>query len=415
MFVTQYHADRSVARLVFDPYRNDLGTYQARELSYFVDYVDAQAFGALLRRGYRIFVPLSGVLASILTVVVFLRGARRYVHVPAVTALLLLLTYLTNYAHLVTMGMLYRSAKPLLPPLVTGLAFYVMSHLRADAPSETRRTRWAPALVFVILCVMSWLDRQGFFLTLVACAALALSAFVIRRGWDLAMAAAAAIVVMALYNFVAAPALVEYLHGYRPSFEYQRLPIVALADPSIWRHAIALVLQAGALLAGGVAPRVFGIVLVVVALVAASAGWRPRRQDLPWILVGLSQVVLFALMIARHPPVFEYVDHRVWYYPMALQALCLVGALVFVNRLLARAPALRAWTVNAILALAIVGNVASWDDYLRLQLRSRWFPVMYEQNLALKASLAEGRMRWYLDAAHQRFYEFCRMLEPPTR
>ena len=27
-FVTQYHADRSVLRLVFDPYRNDLGTYR---------------------------------------------------------------------------------------------------------------------------------------------------------------------------------------------------------------------------------------------------------------------------------------------------------------------------------------------------------------------------------------------------
>jgi hypothetical protein len=31
---------------------------------------------------------------------------------------------------------------------------------------------------------------------------------------------------------------------------------------------------------------------------------------------------------------------------------------------------------------------------------------MYEQNLALKASLAEGRARWYLDSAHQVFYQF---------
>ena len=418
VFVTQYHADRSVPALVFDPYRNDLGTYQARELSYFVDYVDARAFGALLRRGYRIFVPLSAVLASVLTVLVFLRGARRYVHVPAVTALLLLLTYLTNYAHLATMGMLYRSAKPLLPPLVAGLTFYVMSQLRRDTPSEMsemRRSRWAPALVFALLCVMSWLDRQGFFLTLVACAALALYAFVVRRGWDLAAAAAAAIVVMTFYNFVAAPALVEHLHGYRPSFDYQRLPIMALVDLSVWRHAVALVLQAGALLTGGVAPRVFGVFVALAVVVAIFTGWRPRRQDLPWIFVGLSQVVLFAMMIARHPPVFEYVDHRVWYYPMALQALCLVGAVVFIDRLLTSASAVRVWTVNAILAVAIAGNVTSWDDYLRMQLRSRWFPVMYEQNLALKASLADGQMRWYLDAAHQRFYEFCRTLQPRPR
>ena len=97
---------------------------------------------------------------------------------------------------------------------------------------------------------------------------------------------------------------------------------------------------------------------------------------------------------------------------MTLQALCLVGAVVFLERLLAGATATRVWAVNVILAVAIIGNVASWDDYLRMQLRSRWFPVMYEQNLALKASFADGRMRWYLDSAHQSFYQFCRSLAP---
>jgi len=411
-FVTQYHADRSVLRLVFDPYRNDLGTYQARELSYFIDYIDAHVFGALLRHGYRIFVPLSGLVASILTIVVFLRGARRYAHVPAVTALLLLLAYLTTYTHLVTMGMLYRSAKPLLPPLVVGVTFYLMSQLRRETPSDTRRGRWAPALVFAMFCVMSWLDRQGFFLTLVGCGALALHAFIVKRRWDMVAAAGVAVVVMALYDVVAAPALIEFLHGYRPTFDYQRLPLTALTDPLVWRHAVALVLQAGALLSGGVSPRVFAVLLVLVVLTAWLTRWRPRRQDLPWMFVVLSQVVLFAMMIARHPPVFDYADHRVWYYPIALQALCLVGAVVFLERLLARATPTRTWAVNVLLAMAIAGNVASWDDYLRMQLRSRWFPVMYDQNLALKASLADGRMRWYLDSAHQRFYQFSHSLEP---
>ena len=151
-------------------------------------------------------------------------------------------------------------------------------------------------------------------------------------------------------------------------------------------------LQGGALLSGGVPPRVFGVLLVLVVLTAMLTGWRPRRKDFPWMFVVLSQVVLFALMIARHPPVFDYADHRVWYYPMTLQALCLVGAVVFLERLLAGATSTRVWAVNVILAVAIIGNVASWDDYLRMQLRSRWFPVMYEQNLALKASFADGRM-----------------------
>lgn len=433
VFVQQYHDARGVVRLVFDPYRNDLGTYQARELSYFFDWLDAQVFGALFSRGYRIFVPLSGIVASILTVFLFLRGARRYSHVPAVTALLLLLAYLTNYAHLVTMGMLYRSAKPLLPPLIVGGTFYLLSRRRRVAGEGTESERWSPfhlrqgsggqGLVFVLFCVMSWLDRQGFFLTLVGFGVLLIDALVgtvaKRSGWnvrwDLVMAAAGAVAVMTLYNFVALPALVEHLHGYRPSFDYQRLPWTSLADPLVWRHAVTLVLQGGALLAGGVSVRVFAGLLGLLVVMAGLTGWRPRKQDLPWMAVAFSQVVLFAMMIARHPPVFDYEDHRVWYYPMALQALCLTGAVVFLQRLLSTGSSARVWTVNLLLAVAIVGNVASWDDYFRLQLRSRWFPTMYEQNLALKASFADGQPRWYLDSAHQLFYRFCRSLEGAAR
>jgi hypothetical protein len=422
VFVRQYHDAGGVLRLVFDPYRNDLGTYQARELSYFFDWLDAQVFGALVSRGYRIFVPLSGVVASILTVFLFLRGARGYGHVPAVTALLLLLAYLTNYAHLVTLGMLYRSAKPLLPPLVVGGTFYLLSRRRRASGVDARGERWSSWLVFVLFGVMSWLDRQGFFLTLVGCGALLIHALVGAAAegrrwngrWDFVIAAAGAIAVMTVYNFVALPALVAHLHGYRPSLDYQRLPWTSLADPLVWRHAITLVLQGGALLAGGVPVRVFAGLLGLLVVTAGLIGWRPRKQDLPWMAVAFSQVVLFAMMIARHPPVFDYEDHRVWYYPMALQALCLTGAVVFLQLLLSKGSPARVWIVNLLLAVAVVGNVASWDDYFRLQLRSRWFPVMYEQNLALKASFADGQPRWYLDSAHQLFYRFCRSLERAT-
>ena len=412
LFVQQYHADRSVLRHVFDPYGNDLQTYQARELSYFFDYVDAHVFGALFARGYLILVPLSAVLSGGLTAIVFLRAARRQAHVPALTAWLLLLVYLSNYAYLVTMGMLYRSAKPLLPPLLIAATFYVRSRLRDARADASARTGWrAPAVVFVLFCLASLLDRQGFFLAAVGAGALALHAILTGGRRDLAGGAALAVAAMVLYNLALAPALVERLNGYRPGFEYQRLPLAAVMDPAAWKNGASLVLQGGALLAGGVPLWGFAALLALIVVVALASGWRPRRSDLPWMLVALSQPALFALMIARHPPVFDYADHRVWYYPMALQALLIAGALVLINRLIASAPASRARLVNATLAMAVVLNVLSWDDFFGVQMKSKWFPVLYEQNVALKASLGEGRPRWYLAGPYAAFFRFCSTLE----
>jgi hypothetical protein len=130
------------------------------------------------------------------------------------------------------------------------------------------------------------------------------------------------------------------------------------------------------------------------------------------MLVAVSQWALFALMMARHPPVFDFADHRVWYYPLALQALLMAGALVLINRLLAGARSSRVMVVNTALALTVVLNVLSWDDFFSMQMKSRWFPVLYEQNVALKASLAEGRARWYLAGPYAAFYRFCSDPDP---
>ncbi len=53
-------------------------------------------------------------------------------------------------------------------------------------------------------------------------------------------------------------------------------------------------------------------------------------------LVGaFAQVLMFAGMIARHPPLWEHYDHRFWYYPLPFQALLLVilTALLVFDRL----------------------------------------------------------------------------------
>lgn len=70
-FLGNYLADRSLPELVFDPARNDWKLYQARELSYFFDCLDARFIGWSIRHGWCQFYTLSGFL--MLTAAVFVQ------------------------------------------------------------------------------------------------------------------------------------------------------------------------------------------------------------------------------------------------------------------------------------------------------------------------------------------------------
>jgi hypothetical protein len=130
-------------------------------------------------------------------------------------------------------------------------------------------------------------------------------------------------------------------------------------------------------------------------------------------MLALGEIVLVSLMIVRHPPVYDYYDHRIWYYPLPLQAMVLGLLIVLAKEMLTQT--VRRSTVALVLLVVVVSNVAHWDDYRRAQLRSRWFPVVHAQTSALKASLADGRARPSLSPEYGALYEVCLRLSPALR
>src|SRR5437016_14150030 len=76
-FVLNYLQNRPFFAQIFDPQINDWGAYQARELSYIFDLIDARVFAALLDRHVLVFVPLSGVLGLIALGAIYFWGARK--------------------------------------------------------------------------------------------------------------------------------------------------------------------------------------------------------------------------------------------------------------------------------------------------------------------------------------------------
>ncbi len=425
-FIQRYLDGRSVVRKVFDPHGNDLQTYQARELSYSIDCLDAHVFRLLLTKGIVVLIPFSNAVAPFLTVAAFSWGTLRVApHLGSTTMGLMLLVYVTNFVHLVTAGVFYRSAKPLLAPTLLAALFYVYDVVSERRTTLPDRPRFFTRSFFAVVgfgCVLSLLDRQGFFYTVVLLAALLFVAVFRRNCLDLLSGAFLATCLMVLYNVAIGPWIIHQVNGYWPSFHYQRLSTATLlAEPSrFMRQAIELLSQSARVLLGSFPIWVYavgaGVCLAVTALGSPSVSSQSRtwlmvakRYMWPALLIAVvvaSQVVMFALMILRHQPVYDWPDHRLWYYPLPYQAVLLFGMTLLVGRVLRRDKQ-RVVVVNFVLAIVVIGNVSSWREHRDVLLRSPWFPTVDHQSVLLKKSLRDRTPAPDLNKAYGGFYEYC--------
>ena len=386
-FILAYTKGRGLLESIFDPRRTDWGLYQARELSYFFDYVDAKVWRALQQLGLVIFVPLSSLLGSGLLAFQVLQRGRELLPGAAPYRMALLLALFSNVVVFFSNAVYYRSAKILLAAALVTFALELVRVLR-NAPATRYWKLGAAGLV------MSLLDRQGFFFLLCALCIVLPSWLRDRAGLNRLLACIVATVVLAtFYNLILGPVLIRTISGYWPSFEYQRIPLwTALTAPEIhWRAVQILSEQARLFFGNGAWP-------VSVLLLSAGAVDRLRRRRSRsdgFALLSLGLVVallhlLIALMVFRHPPVFEIPDHRYWYYFLTLQVVFFLLLAFYLEWL--ELPDLR-WirvaTVSLLLALA-ANNVRHYGAYSDVVIHSSWFGESYRQSLLIREALETG-------------------------
>jgi len=426
VFLNRYLDERTVLQKIFDPHGIDFGNYQARELSYFVDFLDAQVFKGLLSAGYVLFIPPSIVAAALLTWGVWATGSGRvFPAVPATTRSLLLLVLFTNYVYLTTMGLFYRATKPLVVPVLLGLLFYVWWRL---GPSRTGSDGAGRdfMVAFLLGSLMSALDRQGFFYVLVLGGGLALYWLFHRRSGPLLVGCVVAAAVNGAYNYWLGPWLIHAINRYWPRFNVQRTPIRKLVAPEYYLKAAELLPGYAATLFGGlpvwlflvVAAGITGALWLRLRRTAAAesapepAGGRRRLVLLLLLLFATSQVFMFGVMVWRYPMVYDFMDHRLWYFPWPFQALLVFGLLVLLNHLEPRLDVAGRRIVQGALLLLAVANVAQWGRHREISLHSDWFPKVHDQSTRLKASLREGRTDPLIWGAYREFLHFARDLSP---
>jgi hypothetical protein len=402
-FFRNYWSDRTVLQRIFDPRGYD--EFQARELSYAVDFLDAQWMKLVLDRGWLFFIPPSALAASLGVVLAWGIGLPRALPgLDRATAWAVLLVYLSNFAVLSTMGLFYRSAKPLVPPLLLAVLLLLLRELRSPGAAPRRALAWVYALCLAIRL----LDRQGLFYTACLTAVLAASWTRTRRVAPFAAAGAASLATWLVYNYALGPWIIHAVNGYWPSLKFQRFRPARLADVEPWIESLGLLGDWTSVLLGGLplwVPTAAGLFLLVL-----HSRWRKRGADRRDVrLAGLlflgaaAQVAMVAVMVQRHDPV-TWIDHRAWYYPLPYQALLLL-ALAWGLERVARARGGRLpRLVPAVLALLALANVAQWPDRRRVMESGPWFADASRRSDRLERSFRTGQADPLLDGDHRRFF-----------
>ena len=99
------------------------------------------------------------------------------------------------------------------------------------------------------------------------------------------------------------------------------------------------------------------------------------------------QIPMFALMIARHHFVYDWVDHRYLYYPFPFLMTVLFGLALMLQALVPQLGIMSRRLLQIALALIVVSNLLHLTAYKNLILNSNWFPGVYTQTEILKSSM----------------------------
>jgi hypothetical protein len=398
-FVLNYLQNRPFFAQIFDPQINDWGAYQARELSYVFDLIDARIFAALLDHQVLLFVPLSGVLGLIAVSAVYFWGARRVLGLNGVMASMLLSLFLSCIVVQASTPILYRSSKIVLSIALLAFLFCTCSLLRGDRRSLTSLKCIA---LFFLGLLMALSDRQGFFylisatfVVLVIWLIEKLRGIATERGYlRIIFANSAAIAAAIFYNRILAPQLIHALNGYWPNFSYQQLPWSKLLDPALPAKTWHLFQQQVSFFFGN-APFLVLASIIIITAIGNAWKWRSAISGNRLTLLAVSGVSIIAIigllatMIARHPAVYSIRDHSFWYYTLTVHVVILFGVSAWLSFLSPRDRSRVNPLIYAMIAILIAGNLRAYAHQREIMIHpDGWFGGQYAHSQALLAQFA---------------------------
>jgi hypothetical protein len=360
-----YLSDGSLPGKIYDSDYLDGGMYQARELSYFFDYIDCKFIAWCVALGHPHFLSLIQYAFLVVISLVLWRFGVGDLKLERWIVLCVLLMFWTTPAVFLGGGF-FRTAKIGVSLAVVVLyrsIFRILRSAREDPGYRLPLRSWL--FCFAWAWAATLFDRQGVFMvgTIIVILCFRFIGYREKSVLSLTGAFVAVLALSVMYNHVIAPLLTLSLNNYWPDFKYQHLPWGDLVERpvSFITSGLSLYLDNVGFFLGNIPP--WGAALAVVGLVclalAPGAGGREGKLFFTATLgFLLSQTVLIwvmiALMVLRHGALVWPGMQMVYYY-LPLMAMFGMTLLVVLSRLQMR-PMLPGWCLALFLGGALMGN-----------------------------------------------------------
>ena len=317
-FIMHYNSGQPLAKMIFDPLRTDWANYQARELSYVLDYFDARFIAECIKSNHAHFYSLSAIVLLIASAALIHKKLKTlYPDAHPVMLLVPPLFYVCSFMNEIGF---FRSAKPTVSFLLIGIFFTFAGILKAPEKYQSFLSLLAGSAALLII---PGFDRIGFFIAAVVAAAGAslMMLFSLKRFSGnaeyvkkvkkplmiLSLSALASVIISLIYNFHIAPKIVMALNNYHVAFNYQTFK----TEPRAFVDGMLFILtNFGGLFqpAGDIIAVVSGITVLMIMILAAKRICENPQKILIMLALGgifAVSVICSAMMIARHPVILD--------------------------------------------------------------------------------------------------------------
>ncbi len=370
-FIMHYNSGKPLLELIFDPNRTDWNLYQARELSYFIDALDAKFIAWCIEKKIAHFLSLSSILFFILTIFVQQYGiAKCFPRQKWFTSLLPSLLF--GFAYVSANFNFFRSSKPAVAFFLT-LLFFGVTWLLKNPEKTGRGKRIAEISTAVSLIMMPLFDRQGFFfagvftvgtlLIWIASVSKKTEKFMdlSREQIDslrlFSWCGFASLLISTLWNLLICPEIIMAVNGYYPSFEYQQLPMGAYFN---FAGGISFFFRNVGFLffpfASGISGIVGGIMITLLLGISFFIEYKTDKKfrlTALWGAVLFSGIILGNTMTARHNAILrDDVIFGAYFLPF------LAIFTVFFASILANVPKKTSCLLAGLAIIAVVGGIS---------------------------------------------------------